>query len=99
MSFFNLSTKISHHVISGWGGNLCSHLEDVGVRCSGPDMTKTCESSCGDGYFSSNGKCLECPLDCKTCTALDKCLSCNEMRFLEGIKLNFICVPEGQMWL
>ena len=73
--------------VAAWGENKCSHLEDVGVRCRGPDMTKTCEASCGDGYFNSgDNKCSECPPDCKTCSSLDNCTSCIEKRFLEGIK-------------
>ncbi|XP_028407122.1 antigen WC1.1-like [Dendronephthya gigantea] len=76
-----------------WDDNSCSHLEDVGIRCSGPDSSKRCVTSCGDGYFESNGKCFECPLDCKTCTSLDKCSSCNEERFLEGDSCVAECKP------
>ncbi len=71
-------------LILDWGDNQCSHLEDVAVRCSGPDVNKRCEKSCSDGYFPSNGMCLECPLDCKTCSSPDSCKSCIKKRFLEG---------------
>ncbi|XP_028406851.1 uncharacterized protein LOC114529293 [Dendronephthya gigantea] len=76
-----------------WGENSCSHLEDVGIRCSGPDSSRRCVTSCGDGYFASKGKCFECPLDCKTCTSFDKCFSCNERRFLEGDSCVAKCEP------
>ena len=73
-------------MVTEWGENHCSHLEDVGVRCSGPDMTRTCEATCGAGYFSLGQKCFDCPLDCKTCSSLKNCTSCFEERYLEGIE-------------
>ena len=60
-------------------------MEDVAIRCSGPDMRRTCEVDCGDGFFKLKSSCQPCPLDCRTCTSMDTCLSCNEMRFLHGM--------------
>ncbi|CAB3983255.1 deleted in malignant brain tumors 1 -like [Paramuricea clavata] len=76
-----------------WGDNECSHFEDVGLRCSGPDTSKQCVTSCGNGYFASENACVECPLDCKTCDGSDSCLKCVELRFSEDKK----CIPQCQL--
>lgn len=76
-----------------WGNNECSHLEDVGVRCKGPDTSKRCVKTCGDGYYFSKGRCLECPLDCKICNGSDSCLKCVDWRYLEGKQCVSRCKP------
>ncbi|XP_022109511.1 scavenger receptor cysteine-rich type 1 protein M130-like isoform X2 [Acanthaster planci] len=68
-----------------WGRHNCAHYEDAAVRCSGPDVSRLCVASCGDGYYRVPGtnRCELCSPDCLTCTDhAEHCLSCEAPRFL-----------------
>ncbi|XP_071477442.1 antigen WC1.1-like [Diadema antillarum] len=78
---------------SQWYTNMCGHFEDAGVRCSGPDVTRMCVKSCGDGYYQVPGtnQCELCDPECNTCAErADNCLSCDAPRYL----LNDRCVED-----
>ena len=68
----------------GFGSNNCGHGEDAGVKCSGPDLSTRCVSSCEDGFYDDKNTCKRCHDSCKTCFGKpDRCASCNPPYFLE----------------
>ena len=63
----------------------CSHSEDAGVRCSGPDTTRSCikpkDCLINNGFFQTvsgrNITCGKCSPDCATCEkTAESCISC-----------------------
>ena len=71
----------------GIGLHDCSHLEDVGLRCSGPDHQKSCLNTCVKGYYGDrrSGKCEKCSSECSDCTGSARnCTSCPIGKFLSG---------------
>ncbi|XP_041464478.1 deleted in malignant brain tumors 1 protein-like [Lytechinus variegatus] len=75
----------------------CSHNEDIGVACSGPDTSLKCVSSCEDGFFANaDSECEMCSDACPTCEGTaDTCTSCVAPYFLNGTKCVDSC-PRGE---
>ncbi|XP_074615759.1 scavenger receptor cysteine-rich type 1 protein M160-like isoform X2 [Acropora palmata] len=80
-------TRLERCPHNGWGNHSCSHHEDAGVRCTGPDTRKECVNDCGDGYYKKPGKmqCGACASSCLTCENYpDSCTSCDSSKFRKG---------------
>ena len=80
-------TRLERCKHNGWGNHTCSHFEDAGVRCAGPNTTRECVASCGDGYYQKVGKrqCAACSSSCLTCEDTPTtCTSCDPSRFRKG---------------
>ncbi|EDO32524.1 predicted protein [Nematostella vectensis] len=87
-------TRLDACAHAPWEHNGCGHFEDVGVRCSGPDLTRRCVRSCGAGYYLVAGrqKCDTCDSSCLTCAnSSDSCLTCDKPLFLSGNKCLDVC--------
>ncbi len=59
------------------------------MRCSGPDVSRLCVQSCGDGYFQvpNTNRCELCSEECRSCgKSADHCTSCEHPRFLRDGK-------------
>ena len=80
----NTINKICDNCISPC--NECSSPKKCNSCINGyflsPDLTieNNCLTNCPDGYYGNiiNNKCDKCKIECKFCTTLDKCNSCNE---------------------
>lgn len=79
----------------GIGAHNCRHTEDAGVKCTGPDMSLKCTSSCGAGFFIGKGKrCERCDLKCKTCNGTaSSCKSCDFPYFYTASDCVTKCPP------
>ena len=80
-------TRLEHCEHPTWGTHACGHFEDAGVRCTGPDTTRECVDSCGEGYFEVKDtlECGVCLASCLTCAySRTNCTSCIKPRFLKG---------------
>lgn len=80
-------TRLERCKHNGWGNHSCGHFEDAGVKCAGPDTTRECVTSCGDGYYLKKGKrqCAACSPSCLKCEdSPTTCISCDSSRFRKG---------------
>ncbi len=66
-----------------WNGTDNSHKVD-----------DTCYVGCKDGYFEQNYNCSKCSGSCKTCYAIERCLSCPTGSYLFGDSCGTYC-PSG----
>lgn len=80
-------TQLENCLHNGWGNHSCSHDEDAGVRCTGPDTTRECVTECGHGYYRKPGKkqCGACASSCLTCeNSPTSCTSCDSSKYRKG---------------